>query len=585
MIAAVLLAAAAFAHAAPGRAEGADGGALVQAGRAALWRADGIDAEVKLREALDRGVPRRAVAAYMGEAYLAQDNAEKARVWLGPGEFSPDTAATGFRALARLEQHDGNLPAAGRAFDRALAITPNDAGLWVEIGRLRYVGGEHQLAIDASRHALDLDPRNVRALEFQGELVRDRYGLAAALPWFEAALARAPDDVSVLLQYAATLGDLDRASEAVAVTRRVLQLDGKNPRAYYLQAVLAARAGNYALAKALMNRTRGKLDDVPGTMLLEGVIELAAGNFSVASEELERLLQRQPANARAKLLLARALYLGGEYRYLTRRFSDEIARPDASPYLLTVVARAHEALDERALAGPLLDRAALPPAAPLHPVPDSGPIGALLAEGRASEAEARTERDRAAAPGNFDNQMLAGDVQLMLGRADVAQQRYAAAAMIRMPESLMLRRFQAYLIAGDTRGASELLESYLMENPTSLAALRLTAWLAVQSGDVPRGRAILEYLRARGEERDVQLLSDLALVQVRAGDARAGVETARAASLLQRASPVAAQAFGLGLAALGQDRGNALALLDKARRLMGDSPLLAQARLRLAGAG
>lgn len=585
LAAAALFAAAVFAHPAPGHAEGESAAALVAEGKTALRKKDGIDAEVKLRAALGRGVPREAVAAYLGEAYLLQDDREKARAWLGGGAFTKDSAASGFRALAALEQREGNLREAGLAFDRAVAFAPKDAELWVEIGRLRYRGGEHQLAIDAAQYAVSLDPRNVRALEFQGQLVRDRYGLAAALPWFEAALMQAPEDISVLLEYAGTLGELNRASEAVKVTRRVLQLDPGNPYAYYLQAVLAARAGRFELAKSLMNRTRGRLDQVPGSMLLQGVIELAAGNYSVASEHLERLLQRQPANARAKLLLARSLYLGGEYRYLARRLAGEIARPDASPYLLTVAARAYEAQGRRDLAGPLLDRAAAPRSAPLQIVPDGTPIGELLAAGRDAEAEALIERDRAAAPGNYDNQVLAGDVQLALGRADAAQERYIAAATIRMPESLMLRRFQAYLLARDGRGASQLVQGFLLENPTSDAAMRLAAWLAVQSGDYARAQSILEYLRANGDDRDVQLLSDLALMQVRAGDLKAGEATARSAYGLQRANPVAAQALGLSLAALETDRSDALALLNKARQMMGDNPLLEQARHRLAGGG
>lgn len=76
----------------------------------------------------------------MGEAFIQQDNPDKARNWLEPGQFDTKSAAIGFRALGRLEQQEGNLPAAGRAFDRAIELTPRDATMWVEIGRLRYAG-------------------------------------------------------------------------------------------------------------------------------------------------------------------------------------------------------------------------------------------------------------------------------------------------------------------------------------------------------------------------------------------------------------------------------------------------------------
>ncbi|MEJ2457201.1 MAG: tetratricopeptide repeat protein, partial [Novosphingobium sp.] len=287
----------------------------IEAARAALTQGDGIDAEMKLRAALARGAERRDVAAWMGKAFLAQEDLDKARAWLAPGDFAPGTQADGWRALGLLEKLQGHLPASGRAYDKALKLIPDDASLWVEIGRLRYAGGQHRLAIAAARHALDLDPDNVRALQFNGQLVRDRYGLRAAIPWFERALIRDPKDVPVLLDYAATLGELGRASETVTVTRRVLELSPNNPRAYYLQAVIAARADNYELARTLLLRTGDKLDGLPGVQMLRGVVEIAAGNTGLAADALEAVLRARPDCRRAKDLLARAIYLGGQYRY------------------------------------------------------------------------------------------------------------------------------------------------------------------------------------------------------------------------------------------------------------------------------
>lgn len=567
-----------------GHADPQPGAALVAAGRQALRRDDGIDAEVKLRAALARGVPKAQVAAFLGGAYLRQGNRQRAREWLGPGVFSPDSAAEGFRVLAQLELQENNLAAAGMAYDRALAITPGDAGLWVEIGRMRYRGGEHVLAIQAADQAIALDPRNVRALEFRGELVRDRYGLLAALPWFETALMVAPKDVSVLAQYAATLGELDRASEMLVVTRRLLQLDPGNLQAYYLQAVLAARAGRYDTARLVLARTRGKLDALPGAILLQAVLEHAAGNFQTASELCETLLQRQPDSMGARQLLARTLYASGQYRYLTLRFRDDIARDDPSPYLLTTVARGYEALGDRAEAGQLLDRAASPMRAGLRVVA-AGPVGALMAQGRSQDALAIAERNLAAAPGSYDAQSLAGDVQLALGHGAAAQERYVAAARIRMSDSLLLRRFEAYAAAGDTPGAAQMVQAYLTQAPGNRAALRLQAALLVRGGDPEAAGAILEYLRRTGGDRDVQLLTDLALVRLGSGEAQEGERAAARAYALQRANPVAAQTLALSYATLKVRRGQAFALLDKARRMLGDNPLLAEAGARLRRAG
>ena len=565
----------------PGLGDRPQSEALIDAARAALTRGDGIDSEMKLRAALAKGAQRQDVAAWMGKAYLEQENFDKAREWLVPGDFSPDTAAQGWRALGLLERLQGNLPASGRAYDKALKLIPDDASLWVEVGRLRYSGGEHRLAIEAAEHALALDPANMRALQFRGQLVRDRYGLLAALPWFEQALTHDAKDVSVLLDYAATLGELGRASEAVTVTRRVLELSPKNPEAYYIQAVIAARAGDYKLSRALLMRTGDALDAKPGLQMLRGVLEIAAGNYEIASEALEDVLRARPSSQHAKALLARAIYLGGQYRYATLRFTDDIARNEASPYLLTVVARSYEALGDRKRAGELLDRAAAPQPASLRILPAQGRIGELLAHGQGGAAEASAEAARRSDPGFYDNQALAGDVQLALGHPAAAQERYAAAAEIRMPESLFKRRFAAYAMAGDIRGSQELVEGYLRQNPTSRPALRAAAALAIGMGDSFRARAILMWLRDNGDGRDIELLTNLALIEVGEGDLIAARSTAQSAYRMQRANPSATQALGFSYAAMGIQTAEARALLDKAQAMVGNTPLIAQARREL----
>ncbi len=547
---------------------------LVAKAQADIAAGDGIAAEVRLKQAMADGAAREAVAAYMGEALIAQGELERARSWLAPGRFTAHTAALGFRTLARLERLEGNLPAAGAAFDRVIALTPKDAAMWVEIARLRYAGGEHVLALDAANYAFDLDPTNVRVLELRGQVVRDQRGLVASLPWFEAALARSPDDVPVLGEYAATLGDLGRARDMLAVTRKLLAVDPGNARAFYLQAVLAARAGNDDLARKLLGRVGDRLGEMPGKRLLEGVLELRAGNHVLAAEAFEDLHRRQPGNERILLLLVRSLYLAGEYRQLLIRFSPAGDEPQASPYLLTLLARSHEALGDREQAAALLDRAAVARAS--WPLP--GQLAAVPT-GQADDPFARPAP--AVDPGNFDSLVRAGDGLLGQGNGQAALAQYRAAAQIRLPETLMLRMVSAHRLSGEPERGDELAGSYLAAHPASAAAARLAAERAVQAGDWRRARALLSGLQARGAGRDVRLLSDLALAQLQSGDAGAAVATASRAYRIQPASPLAAQAFGLALAAGGRRPNTARALLLQAQRSIGDTPLQAEARRRL----
>ncbi len=556
-VASLALALAGAAQAAPGEAD-------VAAARSALARGDGIAAEAALNRVMAAGSQREAVAAAMGEAWILQGNLRRAREWLG-GRFATGTELHGYRMLGTLERAEGNLPAAGAAYDAALRYARCDAPLWVDIGRLRYAGGEQRQAIDAADQALACDARDPRALEFRGQLVRDRFGPAAALAWFEAGLAATPDDPGLLGEYAATLSELDRAGEMLAVTRRVLERDPGNARAFYLQAVLAARAGNGALARSLVSRMRGGSRDGPAVLLLQGALDLEAGNPATAIDLLDRLARQQPFNLRAQRLLARAFYEAGNRGELLSRFAARASQADATPYLMLLVARAHEDDGRRDLAAPLLDRAARLGVPPLAPI----------AGGAALDSEA-AERARAASPGSSDVQVLAGDAQLAQGRSSEALQRYRLAAEIRLPGDLLVRMLAALGAAGQPEEQAALAGGWFAGNPASPLGMRLIAAIAAGGGDWARASSLLEGARNHGGERDALLLADLALAQLRGGDATAALVTARRAYGLAPASATVSQIYGMALAAGGKQPRAARSLLTKARAIGGDNPLLAE---------
>ena len=587
----------------------APGGAMPDAARnsfevatRSLARGDGIAAEADLQRAAQAGASKPELAAAMGEALIDQGAFDKARDWLGPGQFAPSEAAYGWRMLGKLERLSGNLAQAGQAYDRTLLLAPKDPLLWVEIGRMRYSGGEQLQAIDAAQRALAAAPDNPRALEFSAELVRDAKGYAAAIPLYERALKTSANDLDLLGGYAGALGEAGRAKDMLAVTRQMLDLAPNNAKAFFLQAVLAARADEIDLARALLNRTRGQLDTLPSAMLLQGVLDLEAGNANVAANELALLADRQPANQRVQLLLARALYEAGDYNQLFARFAALAQRSDAPPYLLTLLGWAHEDLGDRMSAAALLDRAASPTLLSVQPIfePDAPSVlGPRFAVAQAEPGQAvayvrslLTAQNQAAAnqaagqflrlrPGSVDALALLGDVELIGGAHGDALQHYMLAARVRYPDLLMLRIVQTYEKHCQAQAAQLVVGQYLAAFPGSRLAARMAADQAALAGDWPTVLLLLESLRARGGNRDVRLLADLSLAQLRSGDNSSAMATAQRAWHLQPSSPVAAQALGMALAATGTDLTGARLLLDQVRRSGGDNQLLREALTRL----
>ena len=526
--------------------------------RTALAAGDGIAAQARLREAQVAGANDDDVRALMGEALLAQDDLAKAREWLAPKRFSPSTRALGFRMLGRLEMRERHLPEAGAAFDRALSSAPDDANLWTDIARLRYTGGEQAQAIQAADRALSLAPDDPAALAFRALLIRNQNGFTAALPWFDAALQKAPDDTAIRADYAVTLADMGHYAAALKEIRAVQKANPGDPRILYFQAAIAARGGQPALARSILQRTKGKLRDVPGVMLLTAALELEAGNFNLAVEQSDRLLRYQPDNPLAQHILARAMALSGASVAVVERFAPLAERAEASAYMLTLVARSYEELGRRREAIALLKRASDPSPPSLQPLPAGADlpvlaqrypdaprhaaeavpyIRALLGLGDTATAAAAAQKLLAGNPGAPDAYLIAGDIELARHNPARALALYQTAAAIRFGESELLRLERSLRATGRDRDADLLDFAFAVQNPQSVTAARLLANVRARGGQWEQSAVLLEWIGARSGWGDASLLADLAFARLREGRTDEARRLARRAAALQPASP------------------------------------------------
>lgn len=440
----------------------------------------------------------------------------------GPDAFTEGTgtsALTGsdaFLALmkeAREAKEDGDFADTGRLLDKARALEPENPGVWVEIARLRFRGGDHIKALEAAEYAYELGPKYAPAVLMRAQLVRDAHGLTDSLVWFEAAVEADPNNTEILGEYAATLGDAGYYAQMLEVTRALTDIAPEDPRALYLKATLAARGGQPVLAKSLIQRSGLVEQGVPSALMLDALIDLSERNYDSAAETLDVLAQKQPGNGRVAELLARALWLGGRDDELIARFSEAGRQRDASPYLIMLVGRALERSGDRAGAAPFLERA-------LQGRP--GGWVALSANAALPEATARTRRligseqfrqaRRESArlqnrfEGSSDIAALSGDAALASGDAKGALELYRKAARVRRPWPLTRKAMAAYRDFGDPLAADVLLARHLVSEPRNTEALLLYAERSARAQDWLRVEVLLDNAIELGAGNDPRLL-------------------------------------------------------------------------------
>lgn len=443
------------------------------------------------------------------------------------------------------------------------ASDPDSTG-WTKLGRARLEAADQRGAIEAADRALQLDARNVRAIELRGELMRSQFGVVAALPWFERGLQIAPDDVRLLEDYALTLGDAGRYRDMLANARKIIALDGDNSLAFYMQAVLAARAGEYELAKRILPRAGDGFNEVPGAMLLDAICEYELGNYNRAVDQLQRLLAMQPRNRRVRTLLAQAMYRAGDPYGALDTIREIAARPDADGYSLMTTARAFEASDQTERSVDALDDAmvaALRPALPLpEPISLAGAadevrrdpnnarvvvpyIRLLMADGQIDTAIGEALRLQANNPGVADAHLLVGDIEMARSNVPAAIDAYRKAREIGFTEPVMLRLVDALSRASDEKAAGEALSTYLSFNPTNLSALRLAGYRNLDARQWGNAVALLERVRARIGHNDSILLANLARAYSGAGKHKKAAEYAALAYRIAPANAMVTRTY------------------------------------------
>jgi tetratricopeptide (TPR) repeat protein len=267
---------------------------------------------------LDPGLVRARVhlalnLAGRGDAEAALE--QLAAAIAGAGD-APEAAYAHYVTGLIHSERDEPEPAA-EAFEKAVALRPDDAAALLQLGTARRRLLDHAGSLQAFRRAVELTPADARARYELGRELLEADQPAEAVTHLRAALSSSPDDRSALYSLARALqldGRPEEARELLARLREIAGRSGLDDQSTFE----AGRLNNAGIEleqsgrlAAAVERYRAALELDPLNPVFRRNLALALcrlGEWSEGARELEEVLRLDPDDEQA----SRALYIALE---------------------------------------------------------------------------------------------------------------------------------------------------------------------------------------------------------------------------------------------------------------------------------
>jgi putative PEP-CTERM system TPR-repeat lipoprotein len=281
-------------------------------GKALMQNGEVAAAEVAFGEALRLGVNRAEVVVPLGQAFLAQGKHKlileqplfnviglpievQAQVWLLKSAASADM---------------GDLRTALKSVDEARILAPRSASSWLAEVPIRIRGKQWKEANIATEQALELAPNSAEAWYQKGAVAHVSGNLTLTLAAYNKALLLDPKHMEARVARAGIYLDMNRLAEAQVDVDELRRNSAREPRAAYLQALLAERAGQPGVAQKALKDLVALIDPVPldfiryrpQLLMLNGLAHFGLHEPEKAKQYLEEFQKAQANTPVAKLL-------------------------------------------------------------------------------------------------------------------------------------------------------------------------------------------------------------------------------------------------------------------------------------------
>ncbi len=434
-------------------------------GKAMLGNGEAANAEFELGEALRLGVNRAEVVVPLARALVAQGRQTQVfeDVRLRVEGLAPAVQAELLLVRAAAFSDTGDTRAALKAIEDARSINPALAESWLAEIPIRIRSRQFAEAYAAADQAIKIAPGLSGALYQKASILHTQGQIQQALALYDRSLTAESGNIEARLARAGIFLDLGRDKDAQADLKELFLLNPNEPRAIYLDALLAERRGDINASKNGLKRITEMLDPVPieyvrfrpQALMLNGMAHFGLNEFEKAKPYLEYAARQQQNSPLTKMLAQIALAEPNFNRAIELLESYLKARPDDSQALL-MLASAHLSQGRHAKATALMQVALRAKDAPEF----RAALGvSLMHGGQNTTAIGELERAYKADP----------------------KQSYAGLALVNI-----------YLKSGQAAKAATIADSLVKTRPDNLSILLIQALTKRALGNEAGARAIYE---------------------------------------------------------------------------------------------
>lgn len=540
-------------------------------GKALLHNGDVVAAEVAFNEAIRLGVNRAEVVVPMAQAYLAQG---KQKLVLDQPLFAvaglpPEVQAQVWLLRAAASADLGDLRSALKSVEEARVLNPRSAASWLAEVGIRIRAKQFKEADAAAAQALELTPESADAWYQKGSVAHVSGNLTLTLDAYNKALLLEPKHVEARVARAGIYMDLNRLPEAQTDVDSLRSSAPQEPRAAYLQALLAERAGQPAAAQKALKDLVTLIDPVPlefiryrpQLLMLNGLahfglnepekakqyleefqkaqantpvakllaqIYLTESNTNRAVDLLEDYLRAHPADSQAMMLLGSALMSKGQHARATALMQQALQVQD-SPATRTALGLS--LIRSGQAESGMAELEAAVKKDPRQVQATAALIGLYLRSNQTAKASALADNLVKQQPTNAGLINLQGIVHNQAGRSAAARAAFERASQLDPAlTAAQLNLVRLDIAANAFDGAAKRLAELLKANDKNTEAMGLNALLAERRGQSTDAQRWLEKATDLSGPKETRWGLALADYHLRRGQAAAALDSVKKVS-------------------------------------------------------